>query len=72
MRLIATKKRRRDFEVLHATRTAQAAMMTLSPGEDSGEDLENEHAWARAVVVRRVGDRHAPPAYDRAGEPRKR
>ena len=46
MRLIATKKRRRDFEVLHATRTSQAAMMTLAPGEDSGEDLENEHAWA--------------------------
>lgn len=46
MRLITTTKHRRAFEVLHATRTSQAAMMTLAPGADSGEDMENEHAWA--------------------------
>lgn len=46
MRHIATTRHRRGFAVLHATRTSQAAMMTLAPGEDSGEDGDNEHAWA--------------------------
>lgn len=46
MRHIATGKHRGDFVPLHATRSSQAAMMTISPGEDSGEDMENEHAWA--------------------------
>lgn len=34
------------FEVLHATATSQAAMMTLEPGESSSEASDNEHAWA--------------------------
>jgi mannose-6-phosphate isomerase-like protein (cupin superfamily) len=41
------KTRGRDeFEVMHATPTSQAAMMTLAPGESSSESSENEHAWA--------------------------
>jgi mannose-6-phosphate isomerase-like protein (cupin superfamily) len=38
--------RRGAFEVLHATGTSQAAMMTLPPGESSSEGSTNEHAWA--------------------------
>ena len=38
--------RRADWEVLHATPTSQAAMMTLAPGDVSNEDSGNEHAWA--------------------------
>lgn len=37
---------REAFEVLHATPTSQAAMMTLPPGESSSESSDNEHAWA--------------------------
>ena len=44
MKLIdTTKKRRKLFELLATTRgSAQAAMMTLQPGQDTGEP-ENEH-----------------------------
>jgi mannose-6-phosphate isomerase-like protein (cupin superfamily) len=37
---------RRAFDVLHATRTSQAATMVLAPGETSQESSANEHAWA--------------------------
>jgi mannose-6-phosphate isomerase-like protein (cupin superfamily) len=40
------RHRRRSFAVLHATRTSQAAMMTLAPGAESSESSSNEHAWA--------------------------
>jgi mannose-6-phosphate isomerase-like protein (cupin superfamily) len=44
---IATRRlRHRSFAVLHATRSSQAATMTLRPGETSNEDSANEHAWA--------------------------
>jgi mannose-6-phosphate isomerase-like protein (cupin superfamily) len=44
---LATRRlRRRDFAVLHATRSSQAATMTLRPGATSSEDSANEHAWA--------------------------
>jgi mannose-6-phosphate isomerase-like protein (cupin superfamily) len=33
------------FNVLHATRAAQAAVMTLRPGQDTGE-VQNEHPKA--------------------------
>ena len=46
MKLIATHKHRGDFEPLHATPSSQAAMMTLQPGEATGESSDNEHAWA--------------------------
>ena len=45
MKIMKTQKRG-DFEVLHATGTSQAAMMTLAPGESSSESSDNEHAWA--------------------------
>ena len=38
--------RRADWEVLHATPTSQAAMMTIAPGEKSNEASDNEHSWA--------------------------
>jgi mannose-6-phosphate isomerase-like protein (cupin superfamily) len=34
------------FDVLHATRAAQAAMMTLRPGQSSSDGPENEHPRA--------------------------
>ena len=37
---------RADWEVLHATPTSQAAMMTIAPGESTSEASDNEHAWA--------------------------
>src|SRR5262245_3425955 len=45
MKHLRTSKRD-AFEVLHATGTSQAAMMTLAPGEASSESSANEHAWA--------------------------
>jgi mannose-6-phosphate isomerase-like protein (cupin superfamily) len=38
-----TKKRASKFAVLGATRTAQAAIMTLAPGGTSDDALSNEH-----------------------------
>jgi mannose-6-phosphate isomerase-like protein (cupin superfamily) len=37
---------RADWEILHATATSQAAMMTIAPGEATSEASDNEHAWA--------------------------
>jgi mannose-6-phosphate isomerase-like protein (cupin superfamily) len=45
MKHLRTTKRD-AFEILHETGTSQAAMMTLPPGESSGEGSKNEHAWA--------------------------
>jgi mannose-6-phosphate isomerase-like protein (cupin superfamily) len=39
-----TGSRRRMFDVLGGSRHAQAAMMTLQPGETSDDELANEHA----------------------------
>jgi mannose-6-phosphate isomerase-like protein (cupin superfamily) len=46
MKLIKTHAHRGDFQVLHATASSQAAMMTLAPGESTSESTGNEHAWA--------------------------
>ena len=46
MKLYATGKHRGEFKVVHATRGAQAAMMTLAPGGTSSDKPENEHPWA--------------------------
>jgi len=47
MKLIDTKRlRRKGFAPLHATRSSQAATMTLRPGARSNESSSNEHAWA--------------------------
>jgi mannose-6-phosphate isomerase-like protein (cupin superfamily) len=46
VKLVATEDREDGFEVLHSTATSQAAVMTLAPGEASGESNDNEHAWA--------------------------
>src|SRR5947207_884223 len=43
MRLIATSSVRSFFKVLHSTSDAQAAMMTLRPGQSSSDSVENEH-----------------------------
>lgn len=45
MKTMKTHKRG-DFEVLHATASSQAAMMTLPPKGKSSEGSLNEHAWA--------------------------
>ena len=41
-----TRHTRRAFSVLHASRTSQAATMTLAPGATSNESSANEHGWA--------------------------
>ena len=43
MRHIPTGKHRSFFKVLHSTTTAQAAMMTLRPGQSTSDKPENEH-----------------------------
>ena len=46
MKHFKTASHRSFFKVLHATRSAQAAMMVLQPGQATGEEPENEHPWA--------------------------
>ena len=46
MKHFKTRSHRKFFKVLHATRSAQAAMMVLQPGQSTGEKPENEHPWA--------------------------
>lgn len=67
MKAIATTRHRRLFEVLHTTRTSQAAMMTLAPGAESNEASANEHGWAeqwlfvvRGTGTARIGKRTVP------------
>jgi mannose-6-phosphate isomerase-like protein (cupin superfamily) len=43
MKHVATGDRRREFDFLVATRSAQAAMMTLRPGAASDDQPSNEH-----------------------------
>jgi mannose-6-phosphate isomerase-like protein (cupin superfamily) len=51
--------RREDFEVLHATASSQAAMMTLAPGDSSSEGSSNEHAWAEQWLYVIAGEGQA-------------
>lgn len=46
MKHIATTKHRSMFDVLESTRSAQAAMMTLRPGQSSSDEVINEHPKA--------------------------
>ena len=41
-----TRHTRSAFAVLHRSRSAQAATMTLANGATSSEDSANEHGWA--------------------------
>jgi mannose-6-phosphate isomerase-like protein (cupin superfamily) len=52
---------RDDWEVLHATATSQAAMMTIAPRKSTSEASDNEHAWAEQwlYVVAGEGVAHA-------------
>ena len=43
MQHIRTAKSRKFFEVLASTSDAQAAMMTLRPGQSTSDHVENEH-----------------------------
>ena len=43
MRHIKTGTKRSLFSVLHATHSAEAAMMTLRPGQSTSDEPENEH-----------------------------
>jgi mannose-6-phosphate isomerase-like protein (cupin superfamily) len=63
-----TTHRRGDFEPLHDTGTSQAAMMTLAPGEDTGESANNEHPWAEQwlYVVSGTGTATAGPRKGKA------
>ena len=57
MQLLNTSRQRRLFDVLTQTRSAQAAMMTLRPGQASSDEPENEHPRAEQwlFVVRGSG-----------------
>ena len=57
MQHISTTKYRAMFDVLTATRSAQAAMMTLRPGQSTSDEPENEHPRAEQwlFVVRGTG-----------------
>ena len=57
MQHIATGGKRSVFDVLASTRSAQAAMMTLRPGQSSSERPENEHPRAEQwlFVVKGTG-----------------
>lgn len=46
MKLLKTRNVRSEFRVLATTRSAQAAMMTLGPGQSTGDAPENEHPRA--------------------------
>ena len=46
MRHISTTKSRSMFDVLASTNSAQAAMMTLRPGQSTSDQPENEHPRA--------------------------
>jgi mannose-6-phosphate isomerase-like protein (cupin superfamily) len=46
MQLLNTSRKRKLFDVLTQTRSAQAAMMTLRPGQSSSDEPENEHPKA--------------------------
>jgi mannose-6-phosphate isomerase-like protein (cupin superfamily) len=43
MKLLQTTKYRKSFDVLIASRSTQAAMMTLQPGGATSDEPENEH-----------------------------
>ena len=43
MKHLKTGSKRNLFDVLASTRSAQAAMMTLRPGQSTGDRPENEH-----------------------------
>lgn len=43
MKLVQTTRHRRKFDVMLSTRSAQAAMMTLPPGDSSSDEPENDH-----------------------------
>ena len=43
MRHISTGSRRSFFSILHSTTDAQAAMMTLRPGQSTSDEPVNEH-----------------------------
>jgi mannose-6-phosphate isomerase-like protein (cupin superfamily) len=66
MHHIATTKHRRFFEVLAQSSDAQAAMMTLRPGQSTSDKPENEHPrceqWLyviRGIARATVGNRSA-------------
>src|SRR3954447_18133154 len=46
MKFVSARKQRSMFDVLAQTRSAQAAMMTLRPGQSSSDEPENEHPKA--------------------------
>ena len=57
MRHLRTSSVRSFFKVLTSTAFAQAAMMTLRPGQSSSDEIENEHPRAEqwCYVVRGAG-----------------
>src|SRR3954469_25318171 len=57
MKRFSTVSNRREFAILHASRSAQAAMMTLQPGGSSSDKPEDEHPWAEQwlFVISGVG-----------------
>lgn len=66
MKHVATASRRRKlFDLLLASTTAQAAMMTLEPGQSSSDDPENEHPRAEQWLLVLSGTGRAKNAAKR-------
>jgi mannose-6-phosphate isomerase-like protein (cupin superfamily) len=65
MKLMATHAHKGSFEVLHATGASQAAMMTLAPGETTGEAGQNEHPWAEQWLYVLQGEGEVNPGRKR-------
>lgn len=51
MKHVQTGKRRGAFEVLAATRSAQAAVMTLQPGATTDDQPSNEHPYSEQWLL---------------------
>lgn len=68
MKHVETKRlRSQSFKPIAASKTSQAATMTLRPGGESSEESSNEHAWAEQWLYvvsgrgsARIGKRTVP------------
>ena len=67
MKHFKTGRSRKEFELLHKTRSAQAAMMTLKPGGTSDDDPSNEHPASEQWLFVIAGTAEARIGPKRAG-----
>jgi mannose-6-phosphate isomerase-like protein (cupin superfamily) len=68
MKHLRTNKRAGKFDVLASTRTAQAAVMVLKPGDTSDQSISNEHPRSEQWLLVVYSAGRATTA--RSGKPR--